>query len=149
MGTGEITTRLAQPSDAAELHRLNELFNGEGSNTMPNVAETLRTNDLEIACVAADGEYLVGFCCSHIYKSFCYPVNYAEITELFVLDEYRRQGIGRRLLRFMEQLLVERGARHFHILTSKKNTTAQALYRSCGYNETSEMLLDKDVNTPV
>jgi len=147
MGTGEITTRRAQPSDAAGLHKLNELFNGAGSNTIPNIVEMLRTNDLEIVCVATDGEHLVGFCCSHICKSFCYPVNHAEMTELFVLDEYRMQGIGRRLLSYMEQLLVERGARHLHILTSKNNTTAQALYRSCGYNVTSEILLDKDVNT--
>ena len=146
-GTRGITTRRAQLSDAAELHILNELFNGTGSNSLSNIAETLGTNDLEIICVAADFNRLVGFCCSQMCKSFCYPENYAEITELFVLDEYRRRGIGRRLLRFMEQLLIERGARHFHILTNKNNTTAQALYRSCGYNETAEMLLDKDVTT--
>ena len=145
MGTGEITIRLAQPSDAAELHRLNELFNGTGSNSLSNITETLGINDLEIVCVAAQFDQLAGFCCSQICKSFCYPANYAEITELFVLDEYRRQGIGRQLLSNMEQLLIERGARHFHILTFKNNTIAQALYRSCGYSVTSEMLLDKDV----
>ena len=75
----------------------------------------------------------------------CYPIVYAEITELFVMQEYRRQGIGRQLMEFMANYLTQQGVSHFHVLTFKNNTVAQALYRSLGFADTSEILLDKNV----
>jgi len=137
--------RIAQISDAPELKKLNDLFNGEGCNSLESIAESLKDNPQEIVCVADTGERLSGFCCSQVCKSMCYPFPYAEITELFVLDECRRKGIGRQLVEHMENELAKRGVRHFHILAVKENSSAQALYRSCGYVETSEMLLEKDV----
>ena len=136
--------RHAKPSDASELHRLNELFNGEGCNSLENIKERLSSNTLETVCVADDGERLIGFCCSQIFKSFCYPIDYAEITELFVLDECRRHGVGKQLLSFMEAELKKHGVQHLHILTFKNNNAAKALYHLCGYADTSEMLLDKN-----
>ena len=135
--------RLAQPSDAAELHKLNELFNGVGTNTLDNIESKLNSIRKELIYVADDGERLIGFCCGHIISSICYPVDYAEITELYVIDECRRHGIGKQLIRFVEERLEELGARHFHILTFKDNSAAIALYLSCGYTQTSETLLEK------
>jgi len=141
----DVSVRTAQVSDSFELHKLNDLFNGEGCNSIGNIEESLRVNTQEIIFVAENGEKLVGFCCGHMLKSMCYPVSYAEITELFVMDEFRRQGIGKLLLCSMEAWLADRGARHFHILTSKNNTSAQALYKLCGYVVTSEVLLEKNL----
>jgi len=138
-----INYRIAGINDAPELKRLNDLFNGEDCNTLEDIAESLKHNEREIACVAANGSNLVGFCCGQFFRSMCYPINCAEITELFVMDGYRRQGIGKSLLQFTEDILIKRGVRHFHILTGDKNTAAQALYRSRGYADTSEILLDK------
>ena len=136
--------RLANSSDAAELKKLNDAFNGEECNTVELVKESLISNEQEIVYVAADGNKLVGFCCGQILKSMCYPSNYGEITELYVIDEYRRQGIGRQLLKATENELNKRGVNHLHILTGDKNTVAQALYKSNGYVKTSEVLFDKD-----
>jgi len=143
MHTSNIEIRQAHRSDAPGLLKLNDLFNGEGCNSLENIEESLETNTKECVCVATKGDTLVGFCCGQVLKSMCYPVIYAEITELFVIDEFRRQGVGGRLLGFMESWLREKGVQHFHILTFKDNAPAKALYRSCGYAETSEMLLDK------
>jgi len=125
------------------LHRLNDLFNGKGCNSYANIAQSLKTNTREIIFVANNGESLVGFCCGQIFQSMCYPKKYAEITELFVIDRYRRHGIGKRLLSIMEAELMKRGAQHFHILTSKNNAAAKSLYLSFGFAETSEIILDK------
>jgi len=135
--------RIAQYADAQELQKLNDLFNGKNTNTLIAIQESLKTNTKEIVCVAADEDQLVGFCCGQICKSMCYPAFYAEITELFVLDEYRRQGIGKQLLKLMESELAKRGVCHFHILTFKDNDAAQSLYRSLGFIKTSEVLLEK------
>jgi len=143
MNTNVITIRQAQPADATELQKLNDLFNGAGCNSLENIADSLNTNTREIIFVAADGESLVGFCCAQMFRSMCYPMKYAEITELFVVDRCRGHGIGRRLLSTMETELMEHGARHFHILTSKDNVAAKALYLSFGFAETTEIILDK------
>lgn len=140
-----IDFRMAQLSDAPELKKLNDLFNGDGCNEVEAIEESLKQNENEIVCVAVKGNTLVGFCCSQFLKSMCYPYNYAEITELYVMDEYRRQGVGRQLLQFTEDVLVKREVKHLHVLTGNKNTIAQALYRSYGYADTSEILLDKNI----
>jgi len=143
MEQGRLFIRLAQPSDATQLHKLNELFNGDGTNTLDNIEGKLNSSREELVYVADDGERLVGFCCGHIISSVCYPVDYAEITELYVIDECRRRGIGKQLIYFIEERLKALGARHFHILTFKDNSAAIALYMSCGYKKTSETLLEK------
>ena len=74
----------------------------------------------------------------------CYANKYGEITELFVMDEYRRQGIGKKLLEATENELYKRGVKHLHVLTGDENTPAHTLYSSCGYTKTTEVLFDKD-----
>lgn len=141
----QIDYRAARVYDAPELKRLNDLFNGEGCNTLEDVEDSLKHNEREIVCVAANENNLIGFCCGQIFKSMCYPTYCAEITELFIMEGNRRQGIGRSLLQFTEDILIKRGVRHFHVLTGDKNIAAQELYHSRGYMDTSEILLDKYV----
>jgi len=140
-----IDIRLADSADAPELKKLNDLFNGDGNNTAEAIEESLAKNGQEVVCVAVDGDRLVGFCCGQILKSMCYSYLFAEITELYVIAECRRQGIGRQLLRLTENELSKCGANHFHILTGSDNFIAQALYHACGYGDTSEILLDKSL----
>ena len=140
-----IDIRLANNTDAPELNKLNNLFNGDGNNTIDAIEESINENEQEIICVAVDGNKLVGFCCGQILKSMCYSYKSAEITELYVMDGYRRQGIGKQLLDATEKELYRRAVKHLHILTGDKNVIAQTLYRSCGYRDTSEILLDKNM----
>ena len=140
-----IEFRLANSADAPELKKLNDLFNGVGNTTAEAIAESLEKNGQEIVCVATDGNRLVGFCCGQMLQSMCHACKYAEITELFVMDECRRQGIGKQLLCMTEKELSKRGVSHLHILTGSENFVAQSLYRECGYGGTSEILLDKNL----
>lgn len=139
--------RLAKTSDAPELKKLNDLFNGKGCNTTKAIEKTLKANEREIVCVAADDNKLLGFCCGQVLKSICYSYDYGEITEFFVIEEYRRQGIGKRLLAHTEDGFNKRDVTHLHVLTGKENLIAQALYRSCGYDHTSEIMLDKNITS--
>ena len=59
---------LAKSSDSPELKKLNDLFNGDGNNTIEAIEESLKGNGQELVCVAADGDKLVGFCCGQILK---------------------------------------------------------------------------------
>jgi len=138
-----ITIRLAQDSDSPELLKLNDLFNGEGCNSLSAIEESLNCNEQKIVCVAAESSNLIGFCCGQIFKSMCYSVNYGEITELFVLQTYRRQGVTRGLIAFIEVEFQKQGINHFQLFTGKSNEVAQTFYRAQGYMESSEMMFRK------
>jgi len=140
-----IDFRMADSADAPELKKLNDLFNGDGNNTLEAIEQSLVNNRQEVVCVAADGSKLVGFCCGQIMMSMCHACKFAEITELYVKEECRRQGMGRQLLNIAENELSKRGVSHLHILTGSENSAAQTLYHSCGYGDTSEILLDKNI----
>src|SRR4051812_30921802 len=60
-----------------------------------------------------------------------------EIKRMWVADEARGLGLGRRLLEELERLAAESGATHAHIETNRQLTEAIALYRSAGYVEVS------------
>jgi GrpB-like predicted nucleotidyltransferase (UPF0157 family)/GNAT superfamily N-acetyltransferase len=138
-----VDIRLAVISDAPEFKKLNDLFNGDDSNSVEGIEKSLENNKQEIALVAGKGYTLVGYCCGQIQSSMCYSYDYAVITEFYVMDEYRRQGIGRRLLMAIEVEFNKRNITHFHLSTGDDNVAALALYRSCGYEGTS-IMLEKD-----
>ena len=58
---------------------------------------------------------------------------YAELSDLFVAGPYRRQGVGRRLLEFVEKQARERGADRLVLTTGLKNVDAQGFYRASGF----------------
>ena len=52
----------------------------------------------------------VGFACLRLIPHLQGDEPYAELTELFVEEAYRRQGVGRRLIEFAEGLARAAGA---------------------------------------
>ena len=61
-------------------------------------------------------------------------VPYAELTQLYVRDAFKRQGIGAALIVVAEHAAKQAGATCLHILTgAQNNEDAQAFYRAQGY----------------
>ena len=137
-----VQTRLAQISDALELKKLNDLFNGENSAVVETIQKSLIENTQEIVCVAVkssgNASNLVGFCCGQIIKSMCYNILYGDITEFFVIDEYRHQDVGKQLIKQMEIEFDRRGVNHLHHFIGKDNAPVQELFGSLGYTNSSE-----------
>jgi N-acetylglutamate synthase-like GNAT family acetyltransferase len=73
--------------------------------------------------VARDGEKIVG--CG---GAEAYPIA-ALIRSVAVLPDYRRHGLGRRLVRQLLDRLAARGLREFYLLT----TTAEDYFRKRGF----------------
>ena len=61
--------------------------------------------------------------------------NYAEIKRVFVLDDYRGQGLSNRIMLFLESELQDRGVSLFRLETGIKQPQALGLYRKLGYKE--------------
>jgi len=135
--------RKARPDDAPQLHHLNEGFNGIGETTVDRVEDSLRTNPSEFVFVAESDGRLVGFACSQRFHSMCYDVEYSEVTELFVAEEFRRLGVARSLLEATENAFRSIGVNHFQLFTKADNFGAQAFYECSGYKRSTEVLYRK------
>lgn len=139
-----VCVRLATVDDVDALFLLNELF--ENITTMELMRESIQENDQQVTCIAFVGDAAVGFCSGFIVKSLCYGEHRADVEALFVREEYRRRGIAGKLMCHFEREIVRRGVNHFHLTTHRRNAAALGLYRSLGYEDTGELLLDKSVS---
>lgn len=135
--------RKANLDDAVELKQLNDEFNGEGSNSVENIKEGLMREESETVIVAKVNNKLVGFCCGQLLKSICYSVFYAEISELYVNDSVRKQGIGKGLINFIEDYYRQKDIHNFQLFTGKENEGAQKFYEKIGYRCNDEIFYRK------
>lgn len=136
-----VKTRLAQISDAVELARLNQLFNGvddSGEQIKQRLADPRR---VETPLIAEIEGRVVGFAAVRVVPTIFYAAPHAELTELFVEEAYRRQGVARALVAAAESLAREGGADEMVILTDTDNEAAQALYLEMGFTQRELSLL--------
>ena len=137
------TIRMACPEDIPELARLNAAFNG-GNESAAALAERFADpRRVEWPIVAEVGGRLVGFAALRLAPGLFYPEPHAEMTELYVEDACRRQGIGRELVKFVECMAVDIGAHELWLMTGLENHDAQEFYRSLGYDH-QDLALSKE-----
>lgn len=112
----EIVIAPATPSDVSAIKRLLE------ANNLPiaGVDDHWRT-----FLVARDGNKIVACGGSEAYRVA------ALIRSVAVLPEYRKHGLGRRLVRQLLDRLAARGLREFYLLTA----TAEEYFRKRGFKK--------------
>ena len=125
--------RSATPTDAPQLARLNLLFNSCDEPAENYAARLADPGRVDTPLLAETNGRAVAFANLRLLQPVFYPEPYAELTELFVEEAYRRQGVGRLLVAHAERLALAGGALKMHILTSTDNLPAQAFYHSLGY----------------
>src|SRR5688572_23992520 len=99
---------------------------------LAGIKDLLLANDLPLEgvddhwrtfVVARDGEHTVGCGGAETYQVA------ALIRSIAVLPEYRKRGVGRRIVRHLLDRLSSRGLREFYLLT----TTAEEYFRKRGF----------------
>jgi len=103
----------------------------------------LATPDLGRAWVFLDGETLVGYIVLTFGYSFEYHGRDSFIDELYIEPQYRRLGIGRRAMQFVEESVSELGVNAIHLEVDQGNDPATELYRRAGYDDHSRFLMTK------
>lgn len=135
--------RIATTVDAPALAWLNAAFNGVQMSPERMAEQLARCNGIEYALIAYDDDKAIGFACLRLIPWLCYNVRYAELTELFVIEVFRRRGVASALVTRAERLAREAGATELRILTGRDNIAAQAFYQALGYEDEDEMLLTR------
>ena len=113
----------------------------------PAVREVLRkflaSPDLGKAWVFLDRETLVGYIVLTFGYSFEFHGRDSFIDELYIEPQYRRQGIGRRAMQFVEERARELGVNAIHLEVDQGNDPAAELYRRAGYDDHARFLMTK------
>lgn len=69
----------------------------------------------------------------------------ALVDELYVREEFRGRGIGRTILRYLEDFCRGQQICALHLEVDRANTRAQSLYRREGYRDHDRYLLTKRI----
>ena len=133
--------KIADINDLENLYELNKLF--ENETTKEQMEKYIKQNNHEIICIAYLDNIAVGYCTGLMIKSICYKNSRLDIESLYVKEEYRRKGIGKALIKFMEKETLLKNILHYHIITNKENGKTVKFYENIGYKQTGEILLDK------
>ena len=135
--------RIATEVDIDKLFEMNEEFNGKNCTTKELLRKSIIANEQEVVCIAYAEGVAAGFICGQLFKSMCYAVNYAEITELYVREKYRRQDVATELMNYIENVFKAQNIKGFQLFTGKNNTIAQVFYEKLGYKKTDEIMYRK------
>jgi ribosomal protein S18 acetylase RimI-like enzyme len=131
----EVVISLASLVDAPAIAKLNLLFN-EVDESAENIAARMSDpNCVETVILAKVADEAVGFALIRVVPSILYASPHAELTELYVMEEFRQRNIASRLVAFAEQVAVQKGARSILVQTGDDNLSALALYKKLGYEE--------------
>jgi GNAT superfamily N-acetyltransferase len=94
-----ITIRIAQPIDAPEIARLNFYFNGVETPAEEYAARLEDPRRVDNPILAELDGRVFGLANLRLAPSVFYAEPYAELSELFVEKNFRRQGAGQALVR--------------------------------------------------
>lgn len=139
--TGNIApqVRSADPGDADEVATLLGILGypctcEEASERIAKVMDDRRQRLL----IAATDDVVCGLISLSLIYSLARGAEIARITALVVAPNCQRQGIGRLLLREVEQIARRAGASRLELTSNPLRVEAHAFYRGCGYTDGSQ-----------
>ena len=123
-----VSVRRARPGDEAEIARFEAAFDNEVRDD-----ETRRflADDRHVLLLGYLDDRPAGFVSA---VEVFHPDKPSELflNEIGVIDEIRRQGVGRALIEELEHVGRERGCVNIWVLTDEENEPAMAMYASTG-----------------
>lgn len=129
--------RLAKLSDYEELMTLYDLFiktdrySKHTNDSFKNVLE----NSTSFIYVAEDKNKLVGLATFSIRSVVRFPQPIAQLDELFVLEQYRKHGIGKSFIDVLETKAKELNCCNIYIESRSDLKPAHQFYENLGYKK--------------
>jgi [ribosomal protein S18]-alanine N-acetyltransferase len=125
----EVSLRLARPTEAAAIARLSRDLIEYGLQwrwTPERVAASIRTADVNVLVAIIHGG-IAGF------GIMRYGDDDAHLDLLAVAPSYRRSGVGRKMIEWLEKCAIVAGIVTIRLEVRAENTGAQLFYESLGY----------------
>jgi GNAT superfamily N-acetyltransferase len=138
------TVRPAMAEDAPVLAELIAEFNGPQGDAPETAARLAACAGLEVALLAETPAGAAGFACLRVTPAIGTRVPHALLTELYVREPFRRQGVARALVRAAEALARRQGAVALYLFTGRQNVEAQAFYEQLGF-ESREVVYQRPI----
>ncbi|HSW48136.1 MAG TPA: GNAT family N-acetyltransferase [Candidatus Saccharimonadales bacterium] len=133
--------RLARISDYEELMGLYNLFynlpidSERHLNPDSNSFEKVLKSPYSYIYVAEDNTKLVGFTSFSFRNVVRHPNLICQLEELFVLEEYRKHGIGKKFVEKLEIKSKELDCKNIYIESGTNLKTAHKFYKNLGYKK--------------
>ena len=132
---GDFKIRLADEGDLPALIALaDELAPGEAdAEKRVNVLmQSLRDPDYDLLVADVEGE-IVGFIDHWVIHDFVHGAKMGYVQNLYVAPNYRRRGVGSRLLQEIIERAKAKGVLEVHVSTEFENKPAIELYKKQGF----------------
>jgi len=107
------------------------------------LAGIVRDRSLGRVWMIGDGARPIGYMILTLGYSLEYRGRDAFVDELFIREDRRRQGIGRKAMQVLEQACRNLDVRALHLEVERPNVAAQALYRKFGFVDHDRYLMTK------
>lgn len=114
------------------IHRLKPAAERAGNDASPEHMRRLLGDDRNTLIVASDGGRPVGFLVAYRFPRVDRDREMVYLYEIEVVPEYRRRGIGTRMIRQLEEVCRARDVLKIWVGTEAGNLAARALYEATG-----------------
>jgi ribosomal-protein-alanine N-acetyltransferase len=127
----DLSVQLATPADAREIAAISRdrIEHGLGwSWTAARVQHSIRDPDTNVAVVRERASIIA-------FGIMKYREEAAHLLLFAVRGSHQRQGIGSVVLRWLEKVAQDSGAKHIHVECRRDNSAARNFYGEHGYHE--------------
>lgn len=141
-----VEIRVAVPNDAEAISELNRLQMGYDlsvKDTHERLLDILASKKDKVF-VATIGEKVVGYVHANDYDLIYFP-HMKNIMGIAVNEEYKRQGIGRKLMNAVEIWAKSTDAIGIRLVSGVTRTETHEFYRHCGFGGDKEQINFKKI----
>jgi len=117
-------------SDAGKLVEMVKTFRTDTTDL--NIAERFLQNSSNYVIAGIEGEKIIGFVLGYQLQRYDGQDDMIYIHEVSVLEEFRQQGIGKKMINEVIRICKETHISKVFLVTNKSNKPAVCLYESTG-----------------
>ncbi len=145
----DINFTIATTSDSEDILDMMDAFNAidgypfDRTTRSENLHEFLQNDQLGRLWMIRHQDQVIGYVVIAFGFSFEYGGRDAFIDELFISDDFRNKGIGKKTMDHIAAQAPKLGVNAIHLEVEGHNTNASRLYLSKGYQGNHRMLLTK------
>ena len=145
----DLRIRAAEASDAAAIAiLLGQLGYPAAPEDIPRRIEAVTNFSDAIAVVAEDERGVVGLVTAHVFPSIHSGELRAWLTTLVVLERARGEGVGSKLVSYVESWAASRGVPRIAVTSGKQRERTHKFYQARGYEWTGLRFMKTLVQAP-